>query len=225
MTATLLAPAATAPAATVPARPLLTRSGAAALVAGAALNTGQAVLLHALSSGKAPADKLADVDAHPVGMLVMVLGGLAGVVLLLAGFTALARGLRPHAPRAARVGGALTTVGTLGFLGMHVVMLVTYALAGHDDRAEAVAVLEHVDRAPVLLVVFAPFLLGMFGGLAAFVVALVRSRVVARWVPAVWGAFLVLDLVAAGRSPVDPHWLFLAGAVGLALSGRRGATA
>jgi hypothetical protein len=212
----------------VPARPedpagRTPRAGAVALVAGAALNTGQAVLLRTVSSGDSPAAKLADVDAHPVAMLVMVLGGMLGVVLLLVGLAHTARLVRPHAPRASRVGAALTFAGTLGFLGMHVLMLVTWSLAGMDDRAAALAVLEHLDTAPVLLVLVAPFLLGMFGGVAALTVGLVRTAGVPRWAPVCWALFLPLDLLAAGAGPVDPHWLFLAGAVGVALAGRRAA--
>ena len=227
MTATLLVPTATntstsTTAATVvpveAARP--SRAGAYALVAGAALNTAQAVLLRAVSGGDSPAAQLADADAHPVLMLGMVLGGLLGVVLLLIGFQHTARLVRPHAPRAARVGAVLTFLGTLGFLGMHVLMLVTYALAGMDDRAAALAVLEHLETAPVLLVLVAPFLLGMFGGTAALTLGLFRSAGIPRWVPACWALFLPLDLLAAGAAPVDPHWLFLAGAVGIAVAGR-----
>ena len=225
MTATLLVPS-TTPAAAAPAAEAQgrwSRAGAYALVAGAALNTAQAVLLRALSSGDSAAAKLADVDAHPVGMLTMILGGLLGVVLLLVGFQHTARLVRPYAPRAARAGSVLTFLGTLGFLGMHAVMLVTYALACTEDRAAAVAVVEHLDRAPVLLVLVAPFLLGMFGGAAALTVGLFRTGGVPRWAPACWALFLPLDLFAAGATPVDPHWLFLAGAVGIALAGRSAA--
>ena len=218
MTATLLVPAQTHAAEVPEVRP--SRLGAYALVAGAALNTAQAVLLRTTSSGSSPAAKLADVDAHPGTMLAMVLSGLLGVVLLLVGLQHTARVVRPHAPRTARVGAALTFVGTLGFLGLHALMLVTFALAGMDDRAAALAALEHLDTAPVLLVLVAPFLLGMFGGVAALTVGLVRSTGVPRWVPACWALFLPLDLLAAGAGPVDPHWLFLAGAVGLAAAGR-----
>jgi hypothetical protein len=225
VTAPLLAPA-PAPAVATPAgapvrRP--SRAGAVALVAGAALNTAQAVLLRTVSTGDSPAAQLADVDAHPVATLVMVLSGLLGVVLLLVGLQHVARLVRPHAPRAARAGAVLTFAGTLGFLGLHAVMLVTYALAGMDDRGAALAVLEHLDRAPVLLVLVAPFLLGMFGGVAALTVGLLRTSGVPRWVPACWALFLPLDLLAAGAGPVDPHWLFLAGAVGVALAGRSAA--
>jgi hypothetical protein len=113
----------------------------------------------------------------------------------------------------------LTFAGTLGFLGMHVLMLVKYALAGMDDRSAAVAVLEHLDAAPLLLLIV-PFLLGMFGGVATLTVGLFRSAGIPRWVPACWALFLPLDLFAAGAGPVDPHWLFLAGAVGIAVRGR-----
>ncbi len=52
---------------------------------------------------------------------------------------------------------------------------------------------------------------------------LFRTPDVARWVPVCWALFLPLDLLAAGAAPVDPHWLFLAGAVGVALVGRAAA--
>jgi hypothetical protein len=72
-------------------------------------------------------------------------------------------------------------------------------------------------------VLWAPFLLGMFGGVATLTLGLFRSAGVPRWVPACWALFLPLDLLAAGAGPVDPHWLFLAGAVGIALAGRAAA--
>ena len=218
MTATLLVPSTTTTPAPLATRPA--RLGPIALVAGAALNTAQAVLLRAIGTGDAPAAQLADADAHPGAVLTMILLGLLGVVLLVVGLQHTARLVRPHAPRTARVGAVLTFVGTLGFLGMHALMLVTYALAGMDDRSAALAVLEHLETAPVLLVLVAPFLLGMFGGVAALTVGLLRSSGVPRWVPACWALFLPLDLFAAGATPVDPHWLFLAGAVGVALTGR-----
>ena len=218
MTATLLVPTAR-PADPQPPARRRSRAGAYALVAGAALNTAQAVLLRTVSSGDSPAATLADADAHPVVMLTMVLTGLLGVVLLLVGLQHTARVVRPHAPRTARAGAVLTFVGALGFLGVHALMLVTFALAGMDDRAAALAALEHLDRAPVLLVLVAPFLLGMFGGVAALTVGLLRTPGVPRWVPACWALFLPLDLLAAGSGPVDPHWLFLAGAAGVALAG------
>jgi hypothetical protein len=219
VTAALLVPTPPAPASADQA-PRRSRAGAWALVAGAALNTGQAVLLRAVGSGDTPAAKLADADAHPWLMLTMVLGGLLGVVLLLVGLQHAVRVVRPHAPRTARVASALTFAGALGFLGVHVLMLVTWALAGMEDRAAALAALEHLEAAPVLLVVVAPFLLGMFGGVAALTVGLVRTAGVPRWVPACWALFLPLDLLAADAGPVDPHWLFLAGAIGIAATGR-----
>lgn len=199
------------------------RAGLAALVVGAALNTAQAVLTRRLPGGDTPVDRLAQADAHPGLVLSLILVGLAGVVLLLPGLQSAARLVRPHAPRTARLGSALVFAGTLGFLGLHVLMLVTYALAGMDDRGAALAAAEHLDRAPLLLVVVAPFLIGMFGGVAVLTVGLFRSAGVPRWVPACWALFLPLDVLAAGSGPVDPHWLFLAGAVGIALAGRRAA--
>jgi len=75
-------------------------------------------------------------------------------------------------------------------------------------------------------VLLVPFLFGLFPGLLLLSVGLLRSRIVPRWIPACWLVFLVLDLTAANATPVDPHWLWLAGAVGLAVHvGRSGADA
>jgi hypothetical protein len=201
--------------------PAPSRAGLYALVAGAALNTAQAVLMRSFSSGDSPAARLADGDAQPGMVLAMILTGLAGVVLLLsASSTPPASSGRTPPHRARRRRADLRR--TLGFLGVHALMLVTVRPRRDGGPAAALAVLEHLETAPVLLVLFAPFLLGMFGGVAALTVGLFRSAGVPRWVPACWALFLPLDLLAAGASPVDPHWLFLAGAVGIALAGRAG---
>ena len=204
--------------AAVPAERRTGRLGAVALVAGAALNTGQAVLARALGGADTTAGRLADVDAHPVLTLVMVLGGMLGVVLLLVGLPWTARLLRPHAPRTAGLATVLTVLGTLGFLGLHVLMLLTYVAASYDDRAAAVAVLDHVQGSALGLVLVVPFALGMFGGVLTLVVGLLRTGVVPRWTAVCWAVFVPIDLVAPGAGPVDPHWLFLAGAAGIALS-------
>ena len=221
MTALLDTPTAPAPVTRPAVLGPLGRLGAVALVAGAALNTGQAVLARALGRTETNAERLAGVDAHPVGTLIMIFGGMLGVVLLLIGFQAVARALRESAPRAARTGGALTFVGALGFFGVHVLMLLSYAAAGFEDRAAAVALLDHIGASPLGLVLLVPFLLGMFGGALALTIGLFRTSGVPRWVPACWALFLPLDLLAAKATPVDPHWLFLAGAVGIALTARR----
>jgi hypothetical protein len=151
----------------------------------------------------------------------MILGGMLGVVLLLVGLGAVARALRESAPVASRLGRFLVFAGTLGFFGLHVLMLLTYAAAGFEDRSAAVALLDHIETSPVGLVVVVPFMLGMFGGVLALTIGLLRTTGVPRWVPACWALFLPLDLFAAAATPVDPHWLFLAGAVGVALAARR----
>ena len=44
---------------------------------------------------------------------------------------------------------------------------------------------------------------------------LVRGGV-PRWIPGLWMLFIVWDFTIGAVGPVDPHWLYLAGAVGLA---------
>jgi hypothetical protein len=46
---------------------------------------------------------------------------------------------------------------------------------------------------------------------------LVKGCGVPRWIPGAWLVFIVLDFSVGGVGPVDPHWLYLAGAVGLAV--------
>jgi hypothetical protein len=103
-------------------------------------------------------------------------------------------------------------------------MLVTYALVGMEDRSAALAVLEHLETAPVLLVLFAPFLIGMFGGVAVLTVGLFRAPVSPAGCPRAGRCSSRSTCSPPVRQPVDPHWLFLAGAVGVAAAGRPAAT-
>jgi hypothetical protein len=154
-----------------------------------------------------------------------VLTGTLGACLLLLAFQAVAHVVRPAAPRLARAGSALTFVGALAFVALHGGMLAQLAAVGVDDRAGVVAAFDAVQSSPVGMVVVVPFLLGLFPGLACLVVGLLRTPGVARWIPATWLLFLVLDLFAQQASPVDPHVLFVAGALGLAVHVRRGGDA
>ena len=55
---------------------------------------------------------------------------------------------------------------------------------------------------------------------------LVKGAGVPRWIPASWLAFILLDFSIGAVGPVDPHWLYLLGAVGFAVHlGRDGGRA
>jgi hypothetical protein len=205
----------TAPA-TVPTRtaPSGRRLAAIALIAGAALNTAEAVVTGLVLGGRdrSPADEIAAAAANRGGVVAITVLGLASVPALLIGFQAMAHLVRGRLPRLGAAAAALTFLGTLGFLGMQALGLARIIVL--DDPGAAARLGEH----PLGLLVVAPFLIGMFGGLALLTAGLFRVPGVPRWIPAAFAIFWLLDLAVGGVGPVDPHWLFLAGSIGLAVS-------
>ncbi len=221
-TATLSHPAPATPVAATPA-PLVgvasARVAAGALVVGAVLNLVEPTLQQiAGRTGGTTTDWFRLFDTAPGLSLASVLAGTLAVPFLLVGLQGVAARLRDAAPRTARAGGLLTLVGTLGFFGLHVLLLANLA-AVDADRAAATAVLDHLRESPLVgLVVVLPFLVGMFGGVLTLAVGLLRTRVVPRWAAVLWLVFLPLDLAVGQATAVDPHWLFVLGAVGIARS-------
>jgi hypothetical protein len=209
---------------TAPARPgLLDRVGPTALVAGAAGNLASAVLVPLL--GERPdglAAQVAAVAERPLAFgAVMGLGALA-LPPLAVGLVWAARLLRPRMPRTSTAAAALLVAGMAGLFGVHLLALAQLPAALAADRAGAVAALAALETSPVLpVLVFVPFLAGCVLGIATLVAGLLRTGAVARWIPLCWLAFLVVDFGVGRVGPVDPHWLFLAGAVGFALHARR----
>ncbi|GAA0803605.1 hypothetical protein [Spirilliplanes yamanashiensis] len=219
MSTTTVSPAPAAHEAAAPARrgPVVGRRVAAvALVAGAALNTAQAVLTGLVLGGRdrTGEQEIAAAVAHPQAVLAVALLGLASVPPLLIGFQATAHLVRARLPRVGAAAALLTFVGVLGFLGLHGVMLAQSILVG-AGHAGAVPALQ---ESPLALVVVAPFLLGMFGGTALLAGGLAVTRGVPRWIPVAYGLFWVLDLAVGAVGPVDPHWLFLAASTGIAVA-------
>ncbi len=191
------------------------RLAATALIAGAALNTAEAVLTGAVLGGRerTTEQEVAAAFAHPGATTAIAVLGLVSVPALLIAFQAMAHIVRGRQPRLGAVAAALTFVGTLGFLGMHAVGLTSSILVGAGPQhTEAIIALR---EAPLGLVVVVPFLIGMFGGMALLTAGL-AAQGVTRWIAGAFGLFLVLDLAVGAVGPVDPHWLFLAGSVALA---------
>jgi hypothetical protein len=202
-----------------PYRPVVGRRlAAAALIAGAALNTAEAVVTGAVFGGRdrAPEEEIAAALANPGATTAVAVLGLASVPALLVGFQAMAHLVRGRMPRLGTAAAALAFVGTLGFLGLHGLSLAKSILvAAGPQHTDAIRALQ---EAPLGLVVIAPFLIGMFGGMALLTAGLAAHRGVRRWIPGAFALFLVLDLAVGAVGPVDPHWLFLAGSVGLAVT-------
>ncbi len=212
----------TAPAATVRTSGL-DRVGPTALVVGAVGNLASAVLTPLL--GERPvglAEQVAGVADRPVAFAAIMGVGALAVPPLAVGLVWAARLLRRRMPRTATAAAGLLVAGMWGLFAVHLLALAQLVAALSADRAGAVAALTALESSPILpVLVFVPFLAGCVLGIATLASGLLRTGVVARWIPVCLLAFLVLDFGVGRVGPVDPHWLFVAGAVGLALHARR----
>jgi hypothetical protein len=200
---------------------------AVGLVGGAALNTAEAVLGQFLPARPASVAEQVRLVGENAGLFgVRTVAGTLAVPLMVIAFLAAAKVALPAARRTAVAAAALLLAGMWGFLGMHVVTLLQLPAARLDGAPGAAALLEQAQADPVLGLMFLlPFLAGCSIGLLLLVVGLFRTSGLPRWIPAAWLLFLVLDFAVRPGGPVDPHWLFLAGAVGLAVQVVRGRVA
>lgn len=195
------------------------RLAATALVVGATLNTAEAVLgqlLPAKPESVAEQVRLVGENTALFGTRAVI--GTLAVPLMAVAFLAVAQRLSVRAPRTGAVAGVALLAGMWGFVGIHVVGLLQLPAASLADPAAGAALLEAAQQDPVLGLMFmAPFLLGCTIGMLTLGVGLLRAGVGPRWVAAAWLVFIVLDFSVGAVGPVDPHWLFLAGAVGFAV--------
>jgi hypothetical protein len=222
-------PVAPAPART--AGPVGRRLAVTGLVVGSVLNTAEAALLQFLPERPEElVDQLALVGEHTAVFTTRLVTGTVAIPFMAIAFLAAAGLLATRMRKTAYTAGALLLAGMWGFVGIHLMGYLQLPASGAADLDAAADLLHAAEAHPVFLALFlAPFLLGTTLGMVTLTVGMLRSGVVARWIPAVWLAFIVLDFSVGAVGPVDPHWLWLAGALGLAVhiarSGqRRGAT-
>lgn len=194
--------------------------GAAALVLGAGGNTLQAVLLQVLGGRPdSVADQAAMAAESPGLLTAMSLAGTLAVPFMALGFVAGAHLLARQARRTGRVAGTLLVLGMWGFLAMQTSGLIQIAaLRGGADGVAAAEWMTSLESDPLIGIVFgAPFMLGTVIGMLVLTIGLLVKGVgVPRWIPASWLLFILLDFSIGAVGPVDPHWLYFAGAVGLA---------
>jgi hypothetical protein len=194
------------------------RLAAVGLVVGAALNTTEAVLGQLLPDPDGVAGQLAGVAEHTLLFGTRAVLGTLAVPFMALAFVAVAQRLGLRARRTGYLAGGLLLAGMWGFVGIHLVTLLQLPAARLADPAGAVALLEATQQDPVLGLLFmAPFLIGCALGMVVLTVGLLVTRAVPRWTAAAWLVFILLDFSIGAVGPVDPHWLFLAGAVGLAV--------
>ena len=194
------------------------RLGAVALVLGAAGNTAQAVMSQIL--GDRPetiAGQVALANEHPTLLTAITVVGTLAVPFMAVGFLAAAQELRSRARRTGQAAGSLLVLGMWGFVGIQIAgVLSTIALRDPDGRAAA-TFLDGLGENPLLGVLFGlPFLIGCVVGMLTLTIGLLVKGGVPRWIPGLWLLFIVWDFTIGAVGPVDPHWLYLAGAVGLA---------
>jgi hypothetical protein len=194
---------------------------AATLVLGAGGNTLQALLNQVLGGRPETVAEQAVLAAERSGLVTaMSLVGTLAVPFMALGFVAAAHLLARRAPRTGRIAGTLLVLGMWGFLAIQTTGLVQItALLDGEKGMAAADWLSRLDGVPLLGIVFAaPFLIGTVLGMLTLTIGLlVAGAGVPRWIPASWLVFILLDFSVGAVGPVDPHWLYLAGAVGLAL--------
>lgn len=194
------------------------RLAAASLVVGAAGNTAQAVLGQVL--GGRPdtvSGQIAAFNEHSVLVTAMCVVGTVAVPFMAVGFVVAAQLLRSRARRTGLLAGVLLVLGMWGFLAVQTAELVQLTAILDPEGTAAAEYLHGIDESVLLGVVFGlPFMLGAPLGVLVLTIGMLVKGGVARWIPAAWLAFILLDFSIGSVGPVDPHWLYLVGAVGLA---------
>jgi hypothetical protein len=194
------------------------RIAATVLVVGAAGNTLEPVLAQLVGERPdAPADQIQLYADHPVLITTLLLVGTLAVPFMALGFVAAARMLHRRARRTAWVAGGLLVVGMWGFLGMHTLDLIGRAAIAQGEAPAAGFLSNQVYDDALLTIVFGqPFFVGAVLGMLVLTIGLLVTGAVPRWIPTCWLMFILLDFSIGSVGPVDPHWLYFAGAVGLA---------
>lgn len=193
---------------------------AAALILGAGGNTLQPLLGQILGGRPDTLAEQASLAAERTGLVTaMSLSGTLAVPFMAVGFVAAAHLLARRARRTGWVSGALLMLGMWGFMAVQTTELVQLtAMLDGDEGMAAAQWMMQMDSVPLLGIVFGfPFMIGAVLGMLTLTIGLlVKGAAVPRWIPASWLLFIVLDFSVGGVGPVDPHWLYFAGALGLA---------
>lgn len=205
---------------TIPVRPMGAALAATALVLGAAGNTAQAVMTQLLGGRPETIDDMVTLATEsPTLVTAMSVSGTVALPFMALGFVAAAHLLARQARRTGRIAGTLLVLGMWGFLGLQLTGLVQIrALADGEAGLAAATWMQGLQEDTLLGVLFAlPFMAGTVLGMLVLTIGLlVRGAGVPRWIPGVWLVFIVLDFTVGAVGPVDPHWLYLLGAVGFA---------
>lgn len=195
------------------------RKVAATIIAvSAACNTAEAVLSH--YDGEAANEEVgsrltAIAGHHHLYLVATVLGTVAALLMPLA-FASIAHLVRPYRRRTATVAAVLGYFGGIAFTVIHVFSFVEIAASQQHDQAAATKLVESFESLPAMLAMFGPMFFGLFVGMFVLAAGVLRTSVIPRWIGVAMAAFMALDLAGVRRGAVDPHFLWLAAALGLA---------
>ena len=175
------------------------RNAAAIGLAATAVLSAVSVLLQP-DFGPDPTARLTALDAAGLRGQISAVTFVVAQLPAIAGLLGLAHLIRSASPRLSNAGGTLSMIGIFGhtvFGGMTMAYL--GMAADVENRAIYGALIGRLESGPVMI--FAALgLLGFVLGVAVLAVGLWRTRVVARWVPALLGAWLVVEFVGTGLS-------------------------
>lgn len=147
------------------------------------------------------AARLAAIEEGGPAAQVSAASFAASQLPMLAAVLGLGHVVRAGSPRLASVGSLLAVVGVMGHAVFAGVALVSVEMAADVANREVHAeLLAAVEGSPAIVPFAAAGLLGTVLGLLLLSVALFRTRVAPRWVPALLWLFLVLEFVGSNLS-------------------------
>jgi hypothetical protein len=195
------------------------------LVVGAGLNTAQAVIAQFLDERPdTVAGRIAWANANEGAAWAAALAGTLAIAFMAIGFVAAAHLLRQRARKTGAVAAGLLLVGMWGFFAVEVAELFELAAMLDPSGEQAAHFLDSLPEHPLIGVLFGvAFLLFTPLGMLVLTIGALLKGGMPRWAAAVWLVFIVVDFTIGAVGPVDPHWLYFIGAVGLAVHIGRGA--
>jgi hypothetical protein len=162
--------------------------------------------------------QLAVIAAHPTRWYWFTLLLLIGSILLVPALFGIAALVHRQSPRLAIIGGSLAVLGSLIAIGDVMSQFVSWQMvADGADRAQMAALLQRVDNAAGVGVVFSVGGLSVLIGVVLLTIGLIRTRVAPAWAAIGLSLGTVLNLVAfssASAAGVAVSWVVLLVAMG-----------
>jgi Domain of unknown function (DUF4386) len=141
---------------------------------------------------------MADLGSHASAMEASLMLGLIAIALLIPATLGLMRIAQQGSPVLALIGGGLTLLGWVAFMGTQALGAVALVMAGSHDRAVMTNLYDQIGNSNVVTVIQVGFIFGHVVGIAILGVAVARSRVAPIWIGIVLVVSGPLHFVAHG---------------------------